>query len=243
MEKNKRKMMIAYLSLASTLLAGCSSNNNINQNTTENINEKTTREVTTEASTEITEEVTTTEKMTESSTQITEDVTTEEITTEEVTTESNSVDEQIINYINDDKNKIELYVTKEDYENVKKYGREFFIKMVDFIFYDKDINGIKFSELKEETKEDVYSTFCDIDALIMTFSPDYKENIGEKYEVVKDFTSKTYYSALDKIKEAIGDEKYDKAKEIKDNTKEKIKDGASDAKEYIKKRYENWRDR
>ena len=37
-------------------------------------------------------------------------------------------------------------VTKEDYENVKKYGREFFIKMVDFIFYDKDINGIKFSD-------------------------------------------------------------------------------------------------
>ena len=139
--------------------------------------------------------------------------------------------------------KIKLYVTKEDYENVKKYGREFFIKMVDFIFYDKDINGIKFTDLKEETKEEVYSTFCDIDALIMTFSPDYKENIGEKYEVVKDFTSKTYYNALDKIREAIGDEKYDKVKEIKDNTKEKIKDGTDNAKEYIKKKYENWRDR
>ena len=47
MEKNKRKMMIAYLSLASTLLAGCNSNNNINQNTTEYIN-KTTSEITTE---------------------------------------------------------------------------------------------------------------------------------------------------------------------------------------------------
>mgnify|MGYP002427709202 FL=1 len=115
--------------------------------------------------------------------------------------------------------------------------------MVDFIFYDKDINGIKFTDLKEETKEEVYSTFCDIDALIMTFSPDYKENIGEKYEVVKDFTSKTYYNALDKIREAIGDEKYDKVKEIKDNTKEKIKDGTDNAKEYIKKKYENWRDR
>ena len=239
MEKNKRKMIIAYLSLASTLLAGCSSSNNISQNTTEYINEKTTREATTEirtteASTETTEELTTTE----ASTQMTE-----EMTTEEVTTETNSIDEQIIDNINDDKNKIELYVTKEDYENVKKYGREFFIKMVDFIFYDKDINGIKFSELKDETKEDVYDTFCDIDALIMTFSPDYKENIGEKYEVVKDFTRKTYYSALDKIREAIGDEKYDKVKEIKDNTKENIKDGASDAKEYIKKKYENWRDK
>lgn len=244
MGKNKRKMMIAYLSLASTLLAGCNSNNNINQNTTEYTN-KTTSEVTTEimtteASTQMTEEITTTENTTEEKT--TEN-TTEEMTTEEITTESKSVDDEIIDNINDDKNKIELYVTKEDYENVKKYGREFFIKMVDFIFYDKDINGIKFSDLKEETKEEVYNTFCDIDALIMTFSPDYKENIGEKYEVVKDFTSKTYYNALDKIREAIGDEKYDKVKEIKDNTKEKIKDGTDNAKEYIKKKYENWRDR
>ena len=31
MQNNKRKMMIAYLSLASTLLAGCNSNNNINE--------------------------------------------------------------------------------------------------------------------------------------------------------------------------------------------------------------------
>ena len=235
MEKNKRKMMIAYLSLASTLLAGCNSNNNINQNTTEYINkttsEITTEIITTETSTQMTEGITTTEN------------TTEEMTTEEITTEPKSVDDEIIDNINDDKNKIELYVTKEDYENVKKYGREFFIKMVDFIFYDKDINGIKFSDLKEETKQEVYSTFCDIDALIMNFSPDYKENIGEKYEVVKDFTSKTYYNALDKIREAIGDEKYDKVKEIKDNTKEKIKDGTDNAKEYIKKKYENWRDR
>lgn len=244
MEKNKRKMMIAYLSLASTLLAGCNSNNNINQNTTEYTN-KTTSEVTTEimtteASTQMTEEITTTENTTEEKT--TEN-TIEEMTTEEVTTESKSVDDEIIDNINDDKNKIELYVTKEDYENVKKYGREFFIKMVDFIFYDKDINGIKFNDLKEETKEDVYNAFCNIDALIMTFSPDYKENIGEKYEVVKDFTSNVYYSSLDKIKQSIGEENYNKIGEIKDNAKEKIKEGASDAKEYIKEKYENWRDR
>ena len=244
MEKNKRKMMIAYLSLASTLLAGCNSNNNINQNTTEYINkttsEITTETITTETSTQMTEGITTTENTTEEKT--TEN-TTEKMTTEEVTTESKSVDNEIIDNINGDKNKIELSITKEDYENVKKYGREFFIKMVDFIFYDKDINGIKFSDLKEETKQEVYSTFCDIDALIMTFSPDYKENIGEKYEIVKDFTSNVYYSSLDKIKQSIGEENYNKIGEIKDNAKEKIKEGTNNAKEYIKEKYENWRDK
>ena len=238
MEKNKRKMMIAYLSLASTLLAGCNSNNNINQNTTEYIN-KTTSEITTEimtteasTTTEIKEELTTTENITETET-------TEEI----IAQETDSSDEQIINELNNDKNNIELYITQNDIENVKTYGKAFFIKTVDFIFYDKDINGIKFNDLKEETKEDVYNAFCNIDALIMTFSPDYKENIGEKYEVVKDFTSNVYYSSLDKIKQSIGEENYNKIGEIKDNAKEKIKEGASDAKEYIKEKYENWRDR
>ena len=245
-KNNKRKMMIAYLSLASTLLAGCNSNNNINQNTTEYINEKTTSEITTEiitteASTQMTEESTTTEIKEELTTSenITETETTEEIMAQE----TNSSDEQIINEMNNDKNNIELYITQNDIENVKTYGKAFFVKTVDFIFYDKDINGIKFNDLKEETKEDVYNAFCNIDALIMTFSPDYKENIGEKYEIVKDFTSNVYYSSLDKIKQSIGEENYNKIGEIKDNAKEKIKEGTNNAKEYIKEKYENWRDK
>ena len=246
MEKNKRKMMIAYLSLASTLLAGCNSNNNINQNTTEYINETTTSEITTEiitteASTQMTEGSTTTEIKEELTT--TENITETETTEEIIAQEINSSDEQIINEMNNDKNNIELYITQNDIENVKTYGKAFFIKTVDFIFYDKDINGIRFNDLKEETKEDVYNAFCNIDALIMTFSPDYKENIGEKYEVVKDFTSNVYYSSLDKIKQSIGEENYNKLGEIKDNAKEKIKEGTDNAKEYIKEKYENWKDK
>lgn len=246
MEKNKRKMMIAYLSLASTLLAGCNSNNNINQNTTEYINETTTSEITTEiitteASTQMTEGSTTTEIKEELTT--TENITETETTEEIIAQEINSSDEQIINEMNNDKNNIELYITQNDIENVKTYGKAFFIKTVDFIFYDKDINGIRFNDLKEETKEDVYNAFCNIDALIMTFSPDYKENIGKKYEIVKDFTSNIYYSSLDKIKQSIGEENYNKLGEIKDNAKEKIKEGTDNAKEYIKEKYENWKDK
>ena len=246
MEKNKRKMMIAYLSLASTLLAGCNSNNNINQNTTEYINETTTSEITTEiitteASTQMTEGSTTTEIKEELTT--TENITETETTEEIIAQGINSSDEQIINEMNNDKNNIELYITQNDIENVKTYGKAFFIKTVDFIFYDKDINGIRFNDLKEETKEDVYNAFCNIDALIMTFSPDYKENIGKKYEIVKDFTSNIYYSSLDKIKQSIGEENYNKLGEIKDNAKEKIKEGTDNAKEYIKEKYENWKDK
>lgn len=219
MKNNKRKLLLTYLLLSSISLSACKSQN---------------KEIINDVTVTTTTEINTTEMTTEYTTENTENISTD-------TTESTSVDEQILNIINSDKEVIEYYVSTEDIENVKKYGKEFFIKMVDFIFYDTEINGVKFNDLKEETKQEIYDTFCNIDALIMMVAPDYKENIGEKYEIVKDFTTNIYYTSLDKIKEAIGEEDYNKIKEIKDSAKEKISDGIEDAKQYIIKKYEDFR--
>ena len=219
MKNNKRKLLLTYLLLSSMSLSACKSQN---------------KEIINDVTVTTTTEINTTEMTTEYTTENTENISTD-------TTESTSVDEQILNVINSDKEVIEYYVSTEDIENVKKYGKEFFIKMVDFIFYDTEINGVKFNDLKEETKQEIYDTFCNIDALIMMVAPDYKENIGEKYEIVKDFTTNIYYTSLDKIKEAIGEEDYNKIKEIKDSAKEKISDGIEDAKQYIIKKYEDFR--
>lgn len=219
MKNNKRKLLLTYLLLSSISLSACKSQN---------------KEIINDVTVTTTTEINTTEMATEYTTENIENISTD-------TTESTSVDEQILNIINSDKEVIEYYVSTEDIENVKKYGKEFFIKMVDFIFYDTEINGVKFNDLKEETKQEIYDTFCNIDALIMMVAPDYKENIGEKYEIVKDFTTNIYYTSLDKIKEAIGEEDYNKIKEIKDSAKEKISDGIEDAKQYIIKKYEDFR--
>ena len=219
MKNNKRKLLLTYLLLSSISLSACKSQN---------------KEIINDVTVTTTTEINTTEMTTEYTTENTENISTD-------TTESTSVDEQILNVINSDKEVIEYYVSTEDIENVKKYGKEFFIKMVDFIFYDTEINGVKFNDLKEETKQEIYDTFCNIDALIMMVAPDYKENIGEKYEIVKDFTTNIYYTSLDKIKEAIGEEDYNKIKEIKNSAKEKISDGIEDAKQYIIKKYEDFR--
>lgn len=219
MKNNKRKLLLTYLLLSSISLSACKSQN---------------KEIINDVTVTTTTEINTTEMTTEYTTENIENISTD-------TTESTSVDEQILNIINSDKEVIEYYVSTEDIENVKKYGKEFFIKMVDFIFYDTEINGVKFNDLKEETKQEIYDTFCNIDALIMMVAPDYKENIGEKYEIVKDFTTNIYYTSLDKIKEAIGEEDYNKIKEIKDSAKEKISDGIEDAKQYIIKKYEDFR--
>lgn len=219
MKNNKRKLLLTYLLLSSISLSACKSQN---------------KEIINDVTVTTTTEINTTEMTTEYTTENTENISTD-------TTENTSVDEQILNIIKSDKEVIEYYVSTEDIENVKKYGKEFFIKMVDFIFYDTEINGVKFNDLKEETKQEIYDTFCNIDALIMMVAPDYKENIGEKYEIVKDFTTNIYYTSLDKIKEAIGEEDYNKIKEIKDSAKEKISDGIEDAKQYIIKKYEDFR--
>lgn len=219
MKNNKRKLLLTYLLLSSISLSACKSQN---------------KEIINDVTVTTTTEINTTEMATEYTTENIENISTD-------TTESTSVDEQILNIINSDKEVIEYYVSTEDIENVKKYGKEFFIKMVDFIFYDTEINGVKFNDLKEETKQEIYDTFCNIDALIMMVAPNYKENIGEKYEIVKDFTTNIYYTSLDKIKEAIGEEDYNKIKEIKDSAKEKISDGIEDAKQYIIKKYEDFR--
>ena len=219
MKNNKRKLLLTYLLLSSISLSACKSQN---------------KEIINDVTVTTTTEINTTEMTTEYTTENTENISTD-------TTESASVDEQILNIINSDKEVIEYYVSTEDIENVKKYGKEFFIKMVDFIFYDTEINGVKFNDLKEETKQEIYDTFCNIDALIMMVAPNYKENICEKYEIVKDFTTNIYYTSLDKIKEAIGEEDYNKIKEIKDSAKEKISDGIEDAKQYIIKKYEDFR--
>ena len=206
--------------------------------TTENI---TTESYTTENIT--TEEYITTENITEENITTEEVPTNEVITTESTTEDKNNKNDNIVSSFNNDKEEIEYYLSDEsiDIETVKQKGKAFFIKCVDFIFYDTEINGVKFDELTDEAKQDIYDTFCYIDSLIVGFAPDYKENISEKYQIVKDFTVNAYYYSLDKIKQAIGENNYNKISEIKENVKNTITDTAQDVKNKVKEYYEDFR--
>lgn len=221
----KKKLLISMLAL-SLATTGCKSNNNTNTTT------QTTNEITTEAITE----ATTTET-------ITTEVTTTEITTQATTEQSVVKDDEVISNIDADKKEIEYYLS-EDPINMTVVGEKskaFFIKCVDFIFYDTEINGVTFDELSDEAKEDVYDTFCYIDELVMVYAPNYKENIAEKYEVVKDFTKKAYFYVLSEIKEAIGEENYEKIGQIKDNVLNTISNTYENGKEKVKNWYEDFK--
>lgn len=194
----------------------------------------------TEASTQVTTEATT-QATTEATTQATTEATTE--LTTEATTEEKSKDEIVKEFFNEQKKELNEYVNSDNVDKIKSKGKDIFVTFVDFIFYDGEIKGIKYDELSEGVKEQLYEDFCNIDELIVRYSPNYKENLSEKYYKVKDFISPYYYSAKEKVKEALGDDNIERLESIKENGKEVISDLLDKGKEKVKDKYENWRDK
>lgn len=139
-----------------------------------------------------------------------------------------------------EKEEISTLISEEDFAQAKEKGTEFFITAVDFIFYDAEYKNVTFDELTDEAKKETYDNLCIIDGWIMNIAPDYKEDLGEKWQLVKDFTSEKYYFVLDKIKEYIGEENYNAVKEFKDNAKTTIKDGWENTKEKVKTKADDW---
>ena len=97
-------------------------------------------------------------------------------------------------------------VEKSEDENTLKSG---FIKVVDFLFYDGEIGGKKFNELKDDTKIELMKIFYSIDNKINSYFPGYKESISNKtgkiYDVVKEKVSELYVKTINKICESNSD--------------------------------------
>lgn len=70
--------------------------------------------------------------------------------------------------------------------------KENFIKIVDFIFYDSDINGYYFKDLTNGAKLKVIYYATMLDNLIDKEFPSYKENLSEKYNNTKAKLVKLY---------------------------------------------------
>ena len=125
----------------------------------------------------------------------------------------------------------------------KEKGKEYFITGVDFIFYDKEMNGVTFDDLTEEGKKVTLENLETIDGWIMEIAPDYKDKISEKYQVVKDFVSTTYYDVLESIKESLGEENNSAIQEKKNEIKDSITSTKDKALEKVSDWYQNFKDK
>ena len=84
-------------------------------------------------------------------------------------------DQNVINSLNNTLTEVNKDVVNDDF---KTKAKGTFIAIVDFLFYDGEINGVKFSELTEAGKQEVLKLANKIDVSIENKIPGYKESIS-----------------------------------------------------------------
>lgn len=89
-----------------------------------------------------------------------------------------NADEDVIAYFN---NEVNTADTKS-----KGTLKNAFIKVVDFIFYDKDINGYYFKDLTASAKLKVIGLALKLDNIIDSHFPGYKDELSSSYNKAKD---------------------------------------------------------
>ena len=128
----------------------------------------------------------------------------------------------------------------------KSRAKGFVVNTIDFIFFNSSINGITFNDLKDEFKQEIYDYLKNMDRVVMSFDPDYKESLGEKYNAIKDFAKEKLDTAKSIVINHLGEERYNaiisKKNEIMDNIKEGFKKYGGKALKYIKEKYLEWKE-
>lgn len=163
-------------------------------------------------------------------------------------------DEIAIQTFSNVNNEIDNVLNSENIENAKEKAKGTFITIVDFIFYDSEINGVTFDELTNEGKQKILELANKIDTKIENKFPNYKETISDTtkkaFNKASELIKKGAYNLNEFSKEKLGEENYnaiiDAKDEFIDYTKQAIDiigDVGSNifenGKEYIKNWYEN----
>ena len=165
------------------------------------------------------------EQLTDSS-QLKEEPELEKVTNNENKTVENynnsytSDDIKVINYFNDIESSIEDELQNETDESIKDKLKGTFITIVDFLFYDSEINGIKFEDLTEGAKQNILETVSSIDNKIMSKYPNYKEDISSTTKSAYNKASEIIKKGADNVKEfskeKLGEENYNAIIDAKD---------------------------
>lgn len=131
-----------------------------------------------------------------------------------------SDDMEVINYFNDIEKSVDAELLNESNQTTKDKLKGTFITVVDFLFYDSEIKGIKFDDLTEGAKQNILETVSSIDNKIMTKYPNYKEEISFKtksaYNKASELIKKGTNNVKDFSKEKLGEENYNAIINAKD---------------------------
>lgn len=160
-------------------------------------------------------------------------------------------DDIIINEFNSIKENITNYLDSDDFKDVKDKVKGLFINIVDFLFYDGEIKGIKFTDLTEEGKKQVIILAGNIDDVITKKFPNYKEDISETtkdaYTKASEIIKKGAKNFNDFSKEKLGEDNYNAITDAKDELIEYSKQALDIVGDYssktwitVKDKVKNW---
>lgn len=148
-------------------------------------------------------------------------------------------EEELVNYIQYIDNEVEEIVNNNPTEKDKNVLKNTFITLTDFIFYDGEIKGKKFSELTTSAKDAVVNLYTKIDNAIETRFPNYKEEIKETsqkvYTNVKEKVIEVKEKIQNEYKDFVGEDGYNSTAQAFEEDKQNVKDVYEVYKPYIEK--------
>lgn len=232
----ERKRKLAILLAASTMLSGCKSKSQDEQETIiSTLVEATTENTVTETtinessivssiyeSSQISSSISSYENSIISS--VIESYEHEKTNYTEYTTYTTTIkssDDEILDHFKEVGEEVK---NKFNLDTFLQASKEYFVYCVDFLFYDKSINNIKFSDLTDRAKQQLLLDIVTIDDLICSKFPNYKEKISEGskdiYQKAIDIIRAGSKNIKDFSKEKLGDENYEKLKKYQELFKE-----------------------
>ncbi len=158
-------------------------------------------------------------------------------------------EEKIENYFTEEIENDEKLLEEDTKENKSKL-KESFVTLTDFIFYNGEIKGTTFSELKTSTQEKLLDKWNQLDSKIENKYPNYKEKTfnftSDKYTKVKEKANELKNIFKDIYDEKIKSEEIESKKEVVKEkataAKEKVKEKKDDLKKKLKSWYEEYRE-
>jgi hypothetical protein len=191
--------------------------------------------------------------ITSTTTGVTTVTTTEPVTEPALDSVYSEVDSAVLEEFNIIGNDI---IDSKDSSDLLDKGKMYFIYCVDFLFYDGEIKGVKYSDLSNMARKQLISDIITIDDLICSKFPNYKETISvnssDAYSKASDIIHSGSTSVKDYSREKLGEDNYDKIGEYKDLFVEQtsqdweeftgiVGDGYDKGKSKVKEWYENFK--
>ena len=113
----------------------------------------------------------------------------EETQQQEQQTTQHEQSNQEFTYFSDAKKELTEYIESEDFQKLKEKGKYYVTTGIDFIFFDKEINGITFDQMTTEFKIRAMNDVAALDNAVEAYFPGYKESLGSKYQVAAEFVA------------------------------------------------------